>query len=768
MAGTYNDGKGHSLPYRLFIPAGYDASKQYPLVLYFHGAGGRGTDNLRQMTDVPRFLVLAEPANQQQWPCFILAPQCPENQMWAAMSWSEPTGVSKFTSITWPMEASLALLDSLQQEFFGIDVSRLYVTGISMGGYGTWDAICRVPNKFNAAVPICGGGDPVKIAQMADLRNLRVWAFHSADDPVVPVGRTREMIDALIALQGIQPRYTEYPDGGHDAYTRAYADTALLPWLFADDGSAAGSFFWTNTVSGAWSGAANWTNDTGAFMVPFTSGQTNYSLSFIQAGTVTANNDLGSGFLLNQLNFGGDTVTLAGNSLAFTNNAAALPQINQNSSAAVTVNNNLVLGTNVTFGGSGTGTVTVAGAMSGAGSLTKTGAGTLTLSAALTYSGATVISGGVLKLQGTTLKTLISAQFESAGGSVMSGNEALAAAADPAFSSSGTWNQLLLPAYSSKITNPSFSGLKDRGTGLATGIGFSINGGGIVSGFNNAWTSGNKLTKNIMIFGDFNGMSTGFNWQFSGLTPWAPFKLELYGSAATVANCGAFQTVDTNGDGSLNESPVTVIGTTPVLFTGTVGSTGLILGHADFAGTQGDWSGFQLYYEEAAPDLVPITTALSIAAGATFDVSAITNCTLGASASLTASGTGTAAGTDAAAIQGNPGGTVDLGSRPVTLAFTPASFSGDTAHPALVVPQGALTLNGALTVNIGGGTPLGEGTYRLISQTGGSISGTPILAATTGPGSNNGLASGAVAVLEVADGQVNLVVAFIGTLIMLW
>ena len=238
VARTYNDGKGHSLPYRLFIPAGYDASKRYPLVLYFHGAGGRGTDNLKQMTDVPRFLVLAEPANQRQWPCFILAPQCPENQQWAAMPWSEPTGVGKFASITWPMEASLALVDSLPQEYRGIDISRLYVTGISMGGYGTWDAVCRVPKKFKAAVPICGGGDPFKIAQVTDLKNLRVWAYHSADDRAVPAGRTREMIDALKALQGIQPRYTEFPDGGHDAYTRAYADPALLPWLFAGDGRA--------------------------------------------------------------------------------------------------------------------------------------------------------------------------------------------------------------------------------------------------------------------------------------------------------------------------------------------------------------------------------------------------------------------------------------------------------------------------------------------------------------------------------------------------
>ncbi|MEI7901902.1 MAG: glycine-rich domain-containing protein, partial [bacterium] len=194
--------------------------------------------------------------------------------------------------------------------------------------------------------------------------------------------------------------------------------------------------------------------------------------------------------------------------------------------------------------------------------------------------------------------------------------------------------------------------------------------------------------------------------------------------------------------------------------TGTVGSNGLILGHADFAGTEGDWCGFQLaIYTLGSNNLLPSATALSITAGATFDVSAITNYTLGASASLTANGTGTAVGTDAAVIQGNSSGTVDLGSRPVTLAFTPAAFSGDTTHPALVVPQGALTLNGAVTVNINGSTPLGAGTYWLISQASGSISGTPTLAATTGPGSNNGLVSGASAVLQRTGGQINLLVS---------
>lgn len=237
VALTFNDGQGHTLPYRLFAPKNDDQKKKYPLVLYFHGAGGRGNDNLKQMTDVPRFLALAEPAVQERWPCFILAPQCPENMQWVNMPWNEQAGAGKFCPATWPMEASIALLDSIAKQYREIDTNRLYVTGISMGGYGTWDAICRYPTKFRAAVPVCGGGDPLEVAKVTELKNVAVRAYHCADDGAVPVGRTREMIDAMKALNGIQPRYIEFPDGGHDAYTRAYMDPALPQWMFSFKGT---------------------------------------------------------------------------------------------------------------------------------------------------------------------------------------------------------------------------------------------------------------------------------------------------------------------------------------------------------------------------------------------------------------------------------------------------------------------------------------------------------------------------------------------------
>ena len=131
----------------------------------------------------------------------------------------------------------MALLDSLLRQYPEIDPSKVYVMGPSMGGYATWDAVCRFPNKFRAAVPICGGGDPTVVAGVPGLKNVRLWAFHCADDPVVPAGRSREMINAMKSLNGIEPRYTEFPNGGHDAYSRALTDINLHQWLFDSSGT---------------------------------------------------------------------------------------------------------------------------------------------------------------------------------------------------------------------------------------------------------------------------------------------------------------------------------------------------------------------------------------------------------------------------------------------------------------------------------------------------------------------------------------------------
>lgn len=231
-ARTFDDGAGHVLPYRLYIPRGIDAKRKVPLVLFLHGAAGRGTDNLRQLTDQAAPLVFVQPESQARWPAFMLAPQCPPDQQWVAIPWGVPSGKGKRPAApTWPMAVAVALVDKLAAEFSAIDTANVVVTGLSMGGFGTFDAAARYPGKWKAAVPICGGYDETQVSALV---GLPLWAFHAADDSTVPVARTRDVIDAIRAAGG-HPRYTEYPASerhGHFAWIPAYGNPDLLPWLF--------------------------------------------------------------------------------------------------------------------------------------------------------------------------------------------------------------------------------------------------------------------------------------------------------------------------------------------------------------------------------------------------------------------------------------------------------------------------------------------------------------------------------------------------------
>jgi predicted peptidase len=224
-ARTFTDDQGDKLLYRLLKPKDYDPQQKYPLVLFFHGAGERGDDNHSQLK-----WAMEEFASEEvrgKYPCFVVAPQCPEDQQWVDVPWTadahtmpeKPTAALRF---------SLELLKQLQQEF-SIDANRLYVTGLSMGGFGVWDAIQRHPHLFAAAAPVCSGGDPQYAPQIA---HIPVWAFHGADDPVVKPHRTREMIQALQGAGG-QPKHTEYPGVGHNSWSPTYANPDLYAWLFA-------------------------------------------------------------------------------------------------------------------------------------------------------------------------------------------------------------------------------------------------------------------------------------------------------------------------------------------------------------------------------------------------------------------------------------------------------------------------------------------------------------------------------------------------------
>lgn len=218
---SYRDAEGNELPYRLLTPERLEAAKRYPLVLFLHGAGERGTDNEAQLKHgVPEFL---QPAVRWKYPCFLAAPQCPSGQWWT--DWSERQQAELPTE---PLRMAIELLNRLERDY-SIDAARIYVTGLSMGGFGTWDLLWRLPQKFAAAVPICGGGH---VADAPRIAHVPVWAFHGALDDVVSVSYSRTMIDVLRRAGG-QPRYTEYPDVGHDSWTPAYRAPGLFDWLFA-------------------------------------------------------------------------------------------------------------------------------------------------------------------------------------------------------------------------------------------------------------------------------------------------------------------------------------------------------------------------------------------------------------------------------------------------------------------------------------------------------------------------------------------------------
>lgn len=222
---TFTNEKGEKLLYRLLKPAAYDSTKKYPLVIFLHGAGERGDDNTKQL--VHGMADFSKPETREKYPAFVIAPQCPEKQKWVDVDWST-TQHDMPDQAAPAMRLTMELLAQLQQKY-SIDSQRLYITGLSMGGYGTWDALQRYPGRFAAAIPICGGGDPKHVEKF---KQTPLWAFHGDQDTAVKPERSRQMIAALRAAGGM-PKYTEYAGVGHDSWTATYKNPEVLAWLFA-------------------------------------------------------------------------------------------------------------------------------------------------------------------------------------------------------------------------------------------------------------------------------------------------------------------------------------------------------------------------------------------------------------------------------------------------------------------------------------------------------------------------------------------------------
>ncbi|MDP1561900.1 MAG: phospholipase [Pirellulaceae bacterium] len=226
------------LPYRIRRPqlpaAGTATDRElsnvhearFPLLLFLHGAGERGTDN--EATLVHGAKDFAGPKLQMTHPSFVVVPQCPADDVWASIERThEPTTLSPQPSAA--LQAVQQLIGSLLSEL-PIDRERVYLTGLSMGGYGGWDLLMREPDLYTAAVLICGGAD-CHYAGLSKLARKPLWVFHGDQDDVVPVTRSREIVTQL-REQGGAPRYTEYVGGDHDSWTATYGNHEVLEWLF--------------------------------------------------------------------------------------------------------------------------------------------------------------------------------------------------------------------------------------------------------------------------------------------------------------------------------------------------------------------------------------------------------------------------------------------------------------------------------------------------------------------------------------------------------
>jgi predicted peptidase len=190
--------------YLLYLPEKYDVvNTSWPLMIFLHGMGERGTNLDLVKKNGPPMLI----EKGEQFPFIILSPQCPEGQEWSAY---ELTKLVRYAIKT-----------------YKVDRSRIYLTGLSMGGRGTWDLACSHPDYFAAIVPVCGVGDPSKAGRLKD---VPVWVFHGARDDVVPLIKSKVMVNAL-KNNGVNVKFTIYTDSGHDAWTETYSDPRLYEWL---------------------------------------------------------------------------------------------------------------------------------------------------------------------------------------------------------------------------------------------------------------------------------------------------------------------------------------------------------------------------------------------------------------------------------------------------------------------------------------------------------------------------------------------------------
>jgi predicted peptidase len=200
--------KKAQLDYWLYLPKDYGTpGKTFPLLMFLHGKGERGSDINQVLIHGPAKLAW----EGKDFPFIVLSPQCPENDQWIYIT-----------------DELVALYDHIA-DTYAVDKNRLYVTGLSMGGYGTWALIQRHPDKFAAAAPICGAGD--KEVAKRRLKDLPIWVFHGTKDNVIPIEKSEEMVEALKQGGNKKVKFTVYPEAWHDSWTETYNNPELYEWF---------------------------------------------------------------------------------------------------------------------------------------------------------------------------------------------------------------------------------------------------------------------------------------------------------------------------------------------------------------------------------------------------------------------------------------------------------------------------------------------------------------------------------------------------------
>jgi predicted peptidase len=203
---------------------GVKTAERLPLILFFHGAGERGVDNKVQLS-VGLPTLLATLSNIADGDFYVLAPQCPENHRWVDTDWRLLSHKMQAEPY-WTLRLAMGLLDSLQTGKNDIDADRIYLTGLSMGGFAVWELLQRAPTRFAAALPICGGGDPAFAVQIAQ---NNIWAVHGKNDKLVKPSRTTDMTNAIRKAGG-NPQITLLPNVGHLCWNEAYSNHNIITW----------------------------------------------------------------------------------------------------------------------------------------------------------------------------------------------------------------------------------------------------------------------------------------------------------------------------------------------------------------------------------------------------------------------------------------------------------------------------------------------------------------------------------------------------------